>query len=597
MASNKKKKKKHHVIVTDRVRVPKHLLDEHLVRSRYVFTLFKESACKPCKNLPHRDKNDIVCKECPSFRGHFNFFKRGELRRNGVWSLPQGDELAIKAQLKRTGVKFKWIDNRTIHRFDNNIKFTAKLFDGGKFRGQDTADQETAVRKWLKRGTGRLVAPPRSGKTSMATAVSCALKQKTVIIVHQKELSNQFYETFMGKPSKNYTKDANAVAGRIGMTNAAELEEEFGEGSVVYMPSSFADLEKHVEKVGWPDILIITYQSFMHDLDRIRKYINDHYSVGAIDEEHRTGASGYLRFCATLDLRHRMPITATPERKDGLSRASFLVNGPIVHEIDFVPNPPRIVPTAFTTKPRTEYKQWEYAMKWISSSKARNKEMVMKAFEDMRKGHNVIIIPVDRIVQIELLVELFNEEAARLGRKKGGEQWPIELCKGFHREVDRQKTLSWVDTYGCYENGKLVEEDGSVHETLVTDSPRVVVAITKMVKEGIDLRRPSMLYSNMPLSGEAKVGAPAWQQMAFRICTPDEKKPKPVVRLWVDNIDMFKACAGSLLKHEVKPRSTLKKNPKKMPKYIMSKGMFKRGERLVKLPERERYDPLENIVL
>ncbi|QIG70322.1 ATP-dependent RNA-DNA and DNA-DNA helicase protein [Rhizobium phage RHph_N28_1] len=540
------------VIVTDRVRVPKKLIPKDDVHDRYVIELFEEHKCAKCSNRPERDPNNELCAECPSFLGVSRFFNSREAKEDGVWSLPQADAGSIRRYLDKSGKDFKWVDRRKDIPVGQPFKFTSKLY--GKYdvdeHGSKRPNQKFAAKRWLKTKNGIIVARPRSGKTVLATYLYSKLQVKTVIIADQKELLNQFYETACGEPAPRFLRGkmvaSDKNAGRFAMTNLKQVMEDTGKPSI-FMPDSYGNLLKFIDKFGFPDVLLITYQSFIKDMDRVAKIINGNYSFGIVDEEHGTGADAYLRFIASLDLKYRLGLSATPHRKDGKSRLTMLVLGPVAVAINTVTLKPVIEFYPVKAKPKTDHKSWVGAKAWQKRCQERNVEIVKMAFSDLRKGHNVIIIPVEHKDHMEHLVKMINHQA-KVNHTKKGENWPVELAKPFTNGVDRLGTLNWVDS---------LDKKGKVHKDLPTNSPRVLVAIMKMIKQGVDMKRPSMLYAVIPMSGLYGIGAPMFQQLSFRVATPFPK-PQPVVRIFVDNVSMFASTSASLLYNEVLPNSQLK---------------------------------------
>jgi len=543
------------IIVTDRVRLPKKLIPKEDIVDRYVIELFDDVKCGPCSNRPDRGPDNELCIECPAFQGVHRFYNSKEAKE-GIWSLPQADLHGIKSYLRGEGKEFKVIDKRPIHEVKTPFKFNGKLYRKGQVddEGNPRPDQVKAVKRWMKKKNGVIQAPARSGKTVIATYCYTALQVKTVIIANQKELLNQFYETAVGEPAPRFVRGkfqpSDKKAGRFPVTNLKKVQTRTGE-QVIFMPSSFSNLEQYIAKHGFPDVLLVTYQSFIKDIKRVAQIINKNYSLAIVDEQHGAGADAYLRFVASLNLKYRLGLTATPDRKDSRSKLAARVFGPVVAKIDTVTLKPTIEFYPVKAEPKSKHTTWYGAAKWAKTNKERNVEIVKMAFNDLRNGHNVIIIPVEHKDHMDHLVEMINHQA-RINFKKKKENWPADLARAFHGGVkDRLEVLNWVDD---------ISDTSKIHKKLPTQSPRVLVAIRGIIKQGVDMKRPSMLYSILPMSAKYKVGAPMFYQMSFRVCTPFKKAP-PVVRIFVDNIPMFARCATSILFNEVYPNST-RKDPK-----------------------------------
>lgn len=401
--------------------------------------------------------------------------------------------------------------------------------------------------------------------TVIATNIYCQLGVKTVIIAGKRALLNQFYESACGVPAPRYLRGkfvkSMHKAQRPAMTNIPAKQQKTGK-QIIFMPESYKQLTDYLSK-EIPDILLITYQSFIKDSTRVAEVINKYYSFAIIDEEHRAGADAYLRFAASIDVKYRLGLTATPDRKDGRSRLTQLIMGSVVAQTAVSTLKPQIEYYPVKAKPKIAHKSWHGAKKWMKTNAQRNAEIVQLAFKDMREGYDVIVIPVEHKDHLEYLVNLINHQA-KLNAKKRDEEWPVPLARGYYRGVDEVETLSWVDSRDKHE---------LVKKGLPTKSPRILVAIMSMIREGVDMKRPSMLYSTIPASAEYKVGAPQIEQLATRVATPYPKL-QPIVRVFVDNIGMFASCASSLLYQEFLPKSDIKMKGEavyKLPNYGQAK--------------------------
>lgn len=213
--------------------------------------LFKDDKCEKCEYASMRPCD--VCEGCDNYLGSYKLFKIVEsktgVRRIGV---PVGDEAAIKQWLGADPIV---VDKRAAPKFSTRIRFTAKLND----------PQIKPVRVMMDEERGILEAPPRAGKTVMATYISCKLGLKTLIITNQYDYLAQFYETICGS-------DKEAP-----MTDAAEIEKFEGRKIVGYA--------KHPEDMAKYDIVLATYQSFISKRGRKRlRAIQDMFGLVVIDE-------------------------------------------------------------------------------------------------------------------------------------------------------------------------------------------------------------------------------------------------------------------------------------------------------------------------
>lgn len=152
--------------------------------------------------------------------------------------------------------------------------------------------QEEAVKTALKEEHGIIVAPTGGGKTRIALKIVSALKQKTLIIVHNKLLLNQW------------------------ITNIKERFNGFKAGIV--------GSGKKIIK----DITVATINS----ISKITPEIKDEFNIIFIDECHRVGGKTYIDTLNNLNANYKYGLTATPERSDGANKLLTMMLGKIIYE-------------------------------------------------------------------------------------------------------------------------------------------------------------------------------------------------------------------------------------------------------------------------
>jgi hypothetical protein len=570
----KYRNKNNEVVVTHSIFVPKKLMPRDDVLDRYRKEIYLQDKCDKCDNKPFREPTNDTCAICPAFLGLYKLYTNPELEDNvdpNYWVLPQGDEVAVKRYLKKSDVDFNWTDLRASHYFKHPIKFIGKLHDGSIIDGQQTVNQVEAVSKFLKKGTGIIQVPPRGGKTVISTALYCHFGMRTIFIAHSKDLLNQIYETATGYSSPSYIKRGQSnETKRKRMTNIPLLQEKAGR-DLILMPKNFGELLRYKKQHGdVPEILLMTYQSFIRDFSRLTRFVNKHYSVLAVDEIHRAGADKYFEFMSKTSARHRICLSATPTRKDSIDEVFTLVTGGVVSKVFAKNLQPNIIFQKLNTSPTTNVVSYQDMLGYLSKNPKRIAELVDHLFIDLNAGHSVILLPVDRIVNVEMLVEEINTRAKNLSQQKG-QNWPKILARPFIDGVDRKKTFDWLDN----------EKDAPVGGGSKANNPRVLVAMRSMITEGIDVKRPSALYITIPMSANKSKGCPAFQQLSYRVCTPyKDKIQQPIVRVFVDNISASIGCAASLLYQEVLPNSDLAKAEE--PKYKMSSENYGISKEAVK---------------
>jgi superfamily II DNA or RNA helicase len=166
-----------------------------------------------------------------------------------------------------------------------------------KFRGQLKPFQKKAVEIMLKKEFGTLSAATGSGKTIMALDIIAKRSQPTLIVVHTKELAFQWIEriaTFLAIPTEE-----------VGLIGAG----------------------KHTlgEKVT-----VSLVQSLYKCADEVSKEIG-HLIV---DECHRCPSRTFTDAVTEFDSRFMLGLSATPWRRDKLSKLIFWHLGDVHHEVD-----------------------------------------------------------------------------------------------------------------------------------------------------------------------------------------------------------------------------------------------------------------------
>lgn len=355
--------------------------------------------------------------------------------------------------------------------------------------------------------------------TAMGLKIAIDLGLRTVVLAHKKALLRQFYRTLTAKKTNQRP---------IQFTNIPDLPNRPAKEPIVLWAQTRAQLKRYKTA----DFLLVNYQKFVRKPEELAKIIDGNFSTVIVDECHNSGAEGYLRVIARCNIKHRIALSATPRRKDGRHKLINLTLGPVVAKSKSVSLIPRITFIQSKAMPKTAYKSWPHAISFIFNSKQRNEEIVNKVIADMKSGHKTVLIPVDHLKHQLALQKMFND------RKK-------DLAVIWNEKSNEEEVLKRVDS----------------------DRFTVLIAIRSMIREGVDMLRPSCIHIVVPMSAESEdgVGAPMFDQLVNRVCTPFGDKPDPLVRIWVDNVGMFQGTLKSLFFHEIWPN---RYNPsKKIGKY------------------------------
>ena len=192
-----------------------------------------------------------------------------------ILSCPRGAASHIYKLCQAHCEEIQFIDNRrTLEPVDFN------------FHGELRLLQKPAVKSCLSKNFGLHEAPTGSGKTAMALYMIAERKQPALIVVHTKELLNQWVD-------------------RIGQFLKIPRE-EIG----IIGAGSFNIGEK---------ITVAMIQTLHKNTDKVVPFIG--YLI--LDECHRAPAMQYVKAIEKFDSKYMTGLTATPWRRDGLSKVIF----------------------------------------------------------------------------------------------------------------------------------------------------------------------------------------------------------------------------------------------------------------------------------
>ena len=165
------------------------------------------------------------------------------------------------------------------------------------FRGTLKPFQQAAVDIMISKDFGTLSAPTGSGKTVMALNIVAFRRQPTLVVVHTKDLADQWVDrihSFLKIPRENI--------GKIG-------------GG---------------QKTMGKQITVALVQT----LYKIASEVAPHIGHLVVDECHRAPSRTFTEAVTAFDSMFMLGLTATPWRRDHLSRLIFWHLGDIHHEIE-----------------------------------------------------------------------------------------------------------------------------------------------------------------------------------------------------------------------------------------------------------------------
>ena len=250
-----------------------------------------------------------------------------------------------------------------------------------KFAGQlrDSTRQNEALRAALKAGHGVLSLPCGYGKTTVSLAIACKLGYRTMIVVHKQFLADQWKE-------------------RI---------QQFCPGATVGV------VQQNKKEVEGCDFVIAMLQSLS-----LKEYsYNDFDTVGTliVDEAHHICAKVFSQSLFKMCPKHVFGLSATPERKDGLTKVLHWFMGPTFFAVERKNQEQvEVFPVMFDSpnyrNPPPSMRNGKISMpKMVTclvEDRARNK-MLVELVKKASAGTRQLLVLSDRRLHCELLHQCF----------------------------------------------------------------------------------------------------------------------------------------------------------------------------------------------
>ena len=351
---------------------------------------------------------------------------------SGLW-IPRGFMRQLILLCRKYDIRHQIDDQRRIL---SPVKFS--------FKGTLRPFQQAAVDQMLARDFGTLSSATGSGKTIMALYMVARRRQPTVIVVHTKELAAQWIlriESFLG-----------ITAAKVGLIGGGK-------------------------KTIGAEITVALVQSLYKRVEEIAGQIG----FLVVDECHRCPSRTFTEAVTGFDSRYMMGLSATPWRRDKLSKLIFWHLGDVHHEVDkkHLIQTGDVLPAEVIVR-NTDFKPYydpvnEYSkmLSELTADTDRNVLIAQDVAEETATSTGICLVLSDRKAHCEnlraLLKYRFNTES--------------DILTGDLSMDDRQNVI----------------------ERLNQEKVKVVVATGQLIGEGFDCRNLSTLFLATPIRFSGRV--------------------------------------------------------------------------------------------
>lgn len=335
--------------------------------------------------------------------------------------------------------------------------------------------QVKVIEDVLKRDISVLQAPTGSGKTVVALATIAERKQPTLIIVHTKELLNQWIdriETFLGIP-----------AYEVGI---------IGNGK---------------KNIG-TRITVGIVNSVYHIADGIKR------SFGhiVVDECHRCPSRTFTEAVSAFDAKYLLGLSATPWRRDGLTKLIGWYLGPqvkvepeeltekdIILDVEVVSRETDFLPCSDPTK------EYSTMLSELCEDSRRNRLIADDVMKEAGNGGGTCLVLSDRKTHCDALASALRAKGIK-----------ADVLTGDTARKERRGIVSRLN-------------DGDV---------KVLIATGQLIGEGFDARALQTLFLATPIKFDGRL-----LQYLGRVLRPAPGKDKAKVYDYWDPVGVLQASA------------------------------------------------------
>jgi superfamily II DNA or RNA helicase len=388
---------------------------------------------------------------------------------DGGLILPRGYMGSLARYCRQEGIDYRIHDHRRLLPL---LDFT--------FTGVLKPFQQTAVDAMIPKHFGTLTAPTGSGKTVMAMALIAERRQPALIIVHTQDLAEQWIhriESFLNIPE--------ADIGRIGGGK---------------------------KKIG-KHITVALIQS----LYKCAEEIAPHIGFLIVDECHRCPSRTFTEAVSLFDSKYMLGLSATPWRRDNLSKLIFWHLGDIQHSID----PHQLIDSGDILSPEvfereTEFKahhdptkHYSKMLAELTADDARNRLIAQDVASEVNQTDGICLVLSDRKQHCETLKAILT----------------------FRHKITAEVLTGDVEA----------SRRAVILEQLAQGNIRVMIATGQLLGEGFDCPNLSSLFLATPIRFSGRV-----LQYIGRVLRPAPGKKQAKIFDYVDvHVGVLKSAAAA----------------------------------------------------
>ncbi|MCP4277973.1 MAG: DEAD/DEAH box helicase family protein [Gammaproteobacteria bacterium] len=428
-------------------------------------------------------------------------FYKAQALRLSVWNKPRiigcADNLAHHIALPRGCL------DEVLSLLDANdidYKLDDKRMSGDpikvEFTGTLRPDQEQAVTALLKHDTGVLSAPTAFGKTVTAAAIIAKRGVNTLILVHRKELMQQWRERLNTFLDIGKSKIGGRGGGRKKLYGIIDI----------------AIMQSLVKKLDEDDTI-------------------EQYGQVIVDECHHISASSYEALFKRAKGRYVLGLTATPIRRDGWHPIIFMQCGPIRHRAAKAPDSPQqleVIPHFIETPlPEQPTDGIQQLFNALTQQEARNRLIAEQVIEAYRGGHKILLLS-ERTAHLLVLEELLREA--------------VDELHLLHGRLPKKK------------RNRIMERLGQLPPT----ASRVILASGKLIGEGFDHPPLDTLFLTFPLSWKGTLQQYAGRlhrshegKEGVRIHDYIDSNHAQLMRMWLKRLTGYKVMGYRVVENDL----------------------------------------------